>query len=79
MFFDAIDWDEANLDHACRRLTQSEIEQIITNADRLNPHPRFADRVLITAHTDGGKAGMVIAAYDHHRRWIRPITAWEVS
>ncbi|MDP9397235.1 MAG: hypothetical protein M3P96_05150 [Actinomycetota bacterium] len=28
VMFDSIEWDENNLDHACRRLTAAEIEQV---------------------------------------------------
>jgi hypothetical protein len=33
VIFDYIEWDEANLDHATKRLTAAEIEQAIRNAD----------------------------------------------
>ncbi len=77
MIFDAIEWDENNLDHACRRLTAAEIEQVISNATSYRPHRHHPDRVLFTDHTDGGKRATVIARYDAGRRSIRPITAWE--
>lgn len=32
MIFDGIEWDENNLDHARRRVTAAEIEEVITNA-----------------------------------------------
>jgi hypothetical protein len=32
VFFESIEWDEHNLDHACRRVTAAEMEQVITNA-----------------------------------------------
>lgn len=38
MIFDFIEWDEHNLDHATRRLTAIEIEQVIWNADQLRKH-----------------------------------------
>ncbi|MGH3385913.1 MAG: hypothetical protein ACRDO1_15160 [Nocardioidaceae bacterium] len=46
MIFDHIEWDEANLDHATVRLTATEIEQAIFNAERATPHRHFPDRVL---------------------------------
>lgn len=56
MIFDSIEWDENNLDHACRRLAAAEIEQVITNATTYRPHRQHPDRVLFTDHTDGGSA-----------------------
>jgi len=32
VIFDGIEWDENNLDHARRRVTAAEIEEVITNA-----------------------------------------------
>lgn len=32
MIFDAVEWDEVNLEHACRRVSAAEIEQVIANA-----------------------------------------------
>ena len=55
MFFDGIEWDEHNLDHACRRATAEEIEQVITNAATWRRHRHYADRVMFTDSTDGGK------------------------
>ena len=56
VIFDSIEWDENNLDHACRRLAAAEIEQVITNATTYRPHRQHPDRVLFTDHTDGGSA-----------------------
>lgn len=75
MIFDRIEWDEANLDHATKRLTAAEIEQAILNADRMLKHPRDADRGLIESATDGGKAVVVIVQLV--RDGIRPVTGWE--
>lgn len=77
MLFDGIEWDEHNLDHACRRVTAAEIEQVITNATSWRRHRRFADRVLFTDRTDGGKPVTVVGRYDAVRHLVRPITAWE--
>jgi hypothetical protein len=77
VFFDGIEWDEHNLDHACRRVTAAEIEQVITNATSYRRHRRYPDRVLFSATTDGGKPVTVIARYDPARHLVRPITAWE--
>jgi hypothetical protein len=75
MIFDRIEWDEANLDHATKRLTAAEIEQAILNADRMLRHPRDADRARIESATDGGKAVVVIVQLV--RDGLRPITGWE--
>lgn len=77
MYFDSIEWDEGNLDHACRRVTAAEIEQVITNATSWRRHRRYTDRVLFSDRTDGGKSVTVIARYDAGRHLVRPITAWE--
>jgi hypothetical protein len=79
VLFDHVEWDDANLEHACRRLTASEIEQVIMNARSYRPHPEYADRVLFDSRTDGGRRAVVVARYDAGRLSIRPITAWEVS
>ena len=79
MLFEAIEWDESNLDHACRRVSATEIEQVITNATRYRRHEQYADRVLFTDLTDGGKRVTVVARHDAARRIVRPITAWEES
>ena len=77
MIFDGIEWDEHNLDHACRRVTAAEIEQVIANATMYRQHQHHPDRVLFTDHTDGGKRVTVVARYEAARHLIRPITAWE--
>lgn len=75
--FDGVEWDESNLDHACRRVTATEIEQVIANATSYRRHRHHADRVLFTDRTDGGKRVTIIARYDASRQLVRPITAWE--
>lgn len=77
--FDSIEWDDSNLDHACRRLSAAEIEQAIPNASACRRHRQYPDRVLFTDRTNGGKRETVIARYDAGRRSVRPITAWEES
>lgn len=79
MIFDGIEWDENNLDHACRRVTAAEIEEVITNATSYRQHRRYPDRVLFTDHTNGGKRMTVVARYNAGRHLVRPITAWEES
>ncbi len=79
VLFDAVEWDENNLDDACPRVSAAEIEQVITNATHYRPHQRYPDRVLFTDRTDGGKRVTIIARYDPGRHSIRPITAWEQS
>jgi len=71
VLFEATEWDENNLDHACRRVSATEIEQVITNAIFYRRHQQYADRVLFTDLTDGGKRGY----YDKHREltpWVNP-------
>ncbi len=75
--FDGVDWDESNLEHACKRVAAHEIEQVIANATTFRRHRRYRDRILFTDRTDGGKRVTVIARYDAGRRLVRPITAWE--
>ena len=77
MIFDGVESDESNLEHACRRVTAEEIEQVITNASTIRRHRRYADRILFTARTDGGKLVTVVARYDAGHQLVRPITAWE--
>lgn len=77
MIFDGVEWDESNLDHACRRITADEIEQVIANATSYRRHRRYADRVLVSDRTDGGKRVTIVARYDAGRHFVRPITAWE--
>jgi hypothetical protein len=79
VLFDHVEWDDANLEHACRRLTAREIEQVIMNAVTYRPHPQHPERVLFDSHTDGGRRAIVVAHHDAGRLSIRPITAWEVS
>ncbi|GAB7003710.1 hypothetical protein JCM18899A_11810 [Nocardioides sp. AN3] len=76
MIFDHIEWDEANLDHATRRLTQAEIEQAIVNASRMRQHPSYPDRGRIESVTDGGKRVVLIVQVVPDG--VRPITGWEV-
>ncbi len=75
MIFDRIEWDEANLDHATVRVTATEIEQAIWNADRMIRHREQPDRVLFRAKNDGGRRLVVVAQI--LRDGVRPITAWE--
>ena len=50
VIFDFIEWDEHNLDHATRRLTASEIEQVVWNADAVREHQRPRSRVVLLDH-----------------------------
>lgn len=75
MIFDRIEWDEANLDHATRRLTAAEIEEAIWNATRLIPHREHAERGLFRSVTNGGKRVLVVV--EIVRDGVRPITGWE--
>ena len=77
MIFDRIEWDEHNLDHATRRLTASEIEQAIWNANRMIPHRDHLDRGLFRSVTDGGRSVVVIVMIVHDG--VRPITGWETG
>lgn len=76
MIFDFIEWDEDNLDHATRRITATEIDQAIWNADRMIAHREHADRALFRSATDGGKSVVVIVQIKGAS--VRPITGWEV-
>lgn len=74
MIFDRIEWDDANLDHATKRLTAAEIEQALWNADRMRQHPQAADRAIVTSVTDGGQAVTIVVQLLHNG--VRPITGW---
>ncbi len=63
--------------HACRRITATEIERVIANATHYRRHRRYAERVLFTDRTDGGKQVTVVARYNAGCHLVRPITAWE--
>lgn len=60
MIFDFIEWDEHNRDHATRRLTATEIEQVIWNADTVREHRKRPDRVLFSSRTDGDKKAVAL-------------------
>lgn len=77
VIFDGVEWDESNLDHACRRVTAEEIEQVIANATTYRQHRRYDQRILLTDRTGGGKRVTVAARYDAGRHLVRPITARE--
>ena len=77
MIFDFIEWDEHNLDHATRRLTVSEIEQVIWNANSVREHRKHPDRMLFSSTTDGGKKAVVVAQVVRDGDGVRPITAGE--
>jgi hypothetical protein len=77
VIFDGAEWDESNLEHACRRVTAEEIEQVIANASTVRRHRRYADRILFTDRTDGGKLVTVVAGCDAGHHLVRPITAGE--
>ncbi len=66
MLFDAVEWDENNLDDACPRVSAAEIEQVITNATHYRPHQRYPDRVLFTDRRRRQTGD--------HRRPLRPWT-----
>jgi len=75
MIFDRIEWDEHNLDHATRRLTATEIEQALWNADRMFPHREHPQRALFRSVTDGGKQVVVVGEIVGDG--VRPITGSE--
>ncbi len=72
-----VEWDEHNLDHATRRATRQEIEQVIANADRVTRSRERPDRVVYRSVTDGGRRLVVVVQII--RDGVRPITAWEES
>ena len=72
-------WDEGNLNHATRRATVWEIEQVLFNGDtivRANTARQTAD-YLAYGETQGGRRLVVAFVYDSARSTVRPITAWE--
>ena len=75
MIFDRIEWDEYNLDHATRRLSVEEIEQVIWNARVMSRSKQHRDRAMIQDRTDGGRRAVVIVQLV--RDGVRPITGWE--
>lgn len=77
VIFDVIEWDEHNLDYACRRLSAVEIEQVLANAMAFRRHRVHRDRIVVVAETDGGRRATVIAHIDEARGAVRPITGWE--
>ncbi|MEV5747801.1 hypothetical protein AB0L00_08275 [Actinoallomurus sp. NPDC052308] len=56
LVIEAIEWDDGNLDHALRRATRDEVEQVFANGPviRRNRHGRAGDYFAIGA-TDGGR------------------------
>ena len=73
MIFERIEWDDDNLDHATRRASVAEIEQVIVNAGRAIPHRHREERVMFRSATDGGRRLIVVAQIV--RYGVRPITA----
>lgn len=77
MDFDAVEWDDANLDHATRHgVSAVEVEQVIQNATEFRRSKHHPDRRRIQARTDGGRRVVVIIQVLAGGR-ARPITAWE--
>jgi hypothetical protein len=74
VIFDRIEWDDDNLDHATRRATVAEIEQVIVNAGRAIPSRHHDDRVLFRSATNGGRLAVVAEIV---RDGVRPMTAWD--
>ncbi len=79
MDFDAVEWDEDNLEHnAGHGVSAEEIEQAIGNATELRRSKYHRDRRRIQARTDQGRRVVVIIRLVR-RRHARPITAWEAT
>ncbi len=79
MDFDAVEWDEGNLDHATRHgASAEEIEQAISNAMEFRRSKHHSDRRRIEARTDEGRNLVVIVQMLSGGR-ARPITAWEAT
>ena len=77
MQVEVIDWDEHNLLHATRHgISAREIEQVLRNATKMRPHPRFEERRIIQDQTDGGRLVWLIVEVQGRGR-IRPIAAWK--
>ncbi|MDQ4037179.1 MAG: hypothetical protein M3313_02205 [Actinomycetota bacterium] len=77
--FDAVEWDEGNLDHATKHgASAEEIEQAISNATEFRRSKHHSDRRRIEARTDEGRDFVVIIQLLGSGR-ARPITAWEAT
>lgn len=79
MWMEAIEWDDENLLHATRHgVSEGEIEQALSNAERVYPsRPPRSDRGAVTARTNGGRRVKVVFEIKG-RGFIRPFAAWEV-
>jgi hypothetical protein len=75
VIFDRIEWDDDNLDHATRRASVEEIEQVLTNAERAVRSRRHRDRAVVRSVSDGGRRLVVVIQI--LRDGVRPITAWD--
>ena len=79
MDFDAVEWDEGNLDHATSHgVSAEEIEQALSNATEFRRSKHHSDRRRIEARTDEGRDLVVIIQLLGSGR-ARPITAWEAT
>lgn len=79
MDFDALEWDEGNLEHATGNgVSAEEIEQAISNAVEIRRSKHHSDRRRIEARTDEGRDLVVIIQLLGSRR-ARPLTAWEAT
>jgi hypothetical protein len=78
LVIEAIEWDDGNLDHALRRATRAEVEQVFANRPviRRNRRGHAADYVAVGV-TDGGRK-LAAFVHDSGSHSARPVTAWEV-
>jgi hypothetical protein len=75
---EAIEWDDANLEHATRHgVSSSEIEQVLRSGPTYRANRRGTGDYLAEGATEGGRRIRVVIAYDTIRRSARPIAAWE--
>ncbi|MFI0449317.1 hypothetical protein [Actinomadura sp. 6N118] len=84
-----LDWDDANREHATRRVSETEINQIFANRDALkiesNSGELRSGDYIAYGITDGGKRVAVVFQYPvitPHGQELptpRPITAWELK
>jgi hypothetical protein len=76
--WEEIEWDEHNLDHVGRRVSPSELVEVLMNDPvwRRDAADQSGDWVAM-GETDGGRRLVIVVALDEIRRVIRPITGWE--
>lgn len=76
---DAIEWDDANLEHATRHgVSADEIEQVLLRRPSVHRNKRGRSGDFIAyGDTEGGRRVAVVFTYYPDRRMVRPIASWE--